>query len=98
MPKSRRQLAEELLIEAKKREIEGLKTYGDFVPTEDKRILSYEAVEEVLDAWVYMGFFRKKFPDKANKTEGIRSLLLALYLALRRLEDEERTYGKGGDV
>lgn len=96
--KTKRELAEELLIEAKKREIQGLTTYGDFVPKEDTRILSYEAIEEVLDAWVYIGFYRRKYPESAPRTDGIRALLLSTYISLRRLEEEERTHNKGGDL
>ena len=90
----RRELAEEYLSKAISREVEGLATYGDFVPQTDTRVLSSEAIDECVDILNYMRFYEKKY-GKSIEVTAIKRLAFKLYVELRRLELEE-TRKKGG--
>lgn len=86
----------ELAVEAAKREQMGLATYGPFNPATDKRILSVEAQEEVIDVWNYLRFLAKKHPHLRKDLLLARKQAWHLYCELRRLEGMETTQDKGG--
>jgi hypothetical protein len=92
---SRRELAEEFIIECKKREIQGLVTYGDFDPKTDERNMLHEGIDEVCDVFNYNKFDSLVYPDRQEHHYRVKSLALALYIALRE-EEEYRTRKKGG--
>lgn len=100
MQKNKSELLAELFAEARKRELHGLKTYGAFDPKTDKRFLTAEAQEEVIDVQNYLRFFHRKYPNTNKETLAARRLVFALYCALRDLEDLEMrlTPEKGGRI
>jgi hypothetical protein len=95
VPKSRREYAEELVTEAKKREFQGLVKYGDFDPKTDKRNMIHEGLDEVIDKWNYNKFDSLMRPDRKEYHENVKKLVLALYI-LDREEEEQRTHKIGG--
>src|SRR3990172_4885723 len=86
MRMDKRKLLDEFCAEARKRELQGMQTYGPFDPEEDTRNLSQEAQDEVIDVLNYMRFFHRKYPDAYEHNLSVRRLAFSLYCALRELE------------
>jgi hypothetical protein len=93
VPKSRREYAEELIIQAKKGLFAGLPVYGDFDKDTDTRNMIVEQIEEVVDGWNYNEFDRQMHPERLKFQEKMKSLYLAMYIALREEEEQRTTEG-----
>jgi hypothetical protein len=93
---SRIRLAEQFVTKAEARRIQGLATYGDFDPEKDKRTLSEEAIEEVVDAYNYLYFFIQKHPEHRQFTRKAKKKAFELYTILRHLKELETTTREGG--
>lgn len=74
----------------------GLATYGEFAPLSDKRVLSREAVEEVLDVGSYMEMLEEKHPSLRPSIQKIRVRAIVLYGELLKLEQEELNLSERG--
>jgi hypothetical protein len=74
----------------------GLAIYGEFIPEDDKRILSFEAIEECLDIGSYLSMCEEKHPSLRPRIQRIRANTILLYGELKSLEESERTQGKAG--
>jgi hypothetical protein len=86
-------MREELLIEYtrryKRRITEAIPKYGDFEPETDKRNLSEEAIEEILDVGSYMEMCEQKHPELARKCRRILAKAIILYGMLKELKEDE---------
>jgi hypothetical protein len=89
MRTDKRELLNEFCAEARKRELQGMQTYGPFDSETDTRTLSVEAQEEAIDSYVYMKFFQRKYPDYYEHNLEVRRLAFSLYCELRKLEELE---------
>lgn len=67
----------------------GLSVYGEFCAATDERVLSREALEEVLDVGSYMEMLEGKHPELSGRVQKIRMKALVLYGELLKLEQEE---------
>jgi hypothetical protein len=86
---SKTRLAEELVTLAERRRTQGLATYGDFDPENDKRILSREGIEELADCYNYLHFAKIKFPKFKNQIQKAQKKVFEAYVDLRFLENAE---------
>lgn len=68
----------------------GLSVYGEFDPGKDKRVLSHEAIEEILDVGSYLEFLEEKRPDLSSPIQKIRAKAILMYGELKKLEALER--------
>jgi hypothetical protein len=87
--KSHLALAQEFYSRYQNRIMRGLATYGEFVPSKDKRCMSREAQEEILDVGSYMEFLEAKRPDLTSYTQKVRAKAIMLYGELKKLEELE---------
>ena len=97
---SKTKLAEEYVTLAEKRRYKGLAVYGDFDPKEDDRILAWECIEEIVDAYNYLYFAKQKYPKFKTLAQKAQKQLFDAFVTLRHLEELERDMNPetGGDT
>lgn len=97
-PLSKVDLMDEFLFRSRRREIKGLSVYGAFDPQADRRVLTVEAQDEVLDCHNYLKFLILKHPSLKKEARLLQAEACTLYIGLRRLEAKERQLNaeKGG--
>lgn len=87
--KAHLELIKEYYSKYRARITRGLSVYGEFCAATDKRVLSREATEEVLDVGSYMEMLEEKYPALQPKIQKIRAKAIILYGELLKLEQEE---------
>jgi hypothetical protein len=88
--KSHLALAQEFYSRYQDRIAHGVATYGEFIPSKDKRCMSREAQEEILDGCgSYMEFLEAKRPDLTSYIQKIRAKGILIYGELKKLEELE---------
>ena len=83
-------LIREFVSKYRARIVRGLAVYGEFDPKTDKRCLSHEAIEEILDVGSYLEMLDEKHPDLAKPIQKLRAKAILLYGGLKELETLER--------
>jgi len=91
-------LVNEFVSKYRARITRGLSVYGEFNPAVDKRVLSHEAIEEILDVGSYLEMLEEKHPSLTSGIQKIRAKAIMLYGELKKLCDQERTLTREGDL
>jgi hypothetical protein len=89
-------LAQEFYSRYQGRIVGGLAVYGEFDPATDKRCLSEELIEELLDCGSYLDFCEQKYPSLRSAVQKIRAKVILLYGEAKKLKELELTLGKEG--
>ena len=81
--------------EADDRMSKGLLVYGDFDPSTDSRILSQEAMDELVDVMNYMRMYEQK-TKKKNNASVIKKQVFVTWCLLRDMREDEMNSGERG--
>lgn len=88
-------LLKEFVAKYKARIVQGLAVYGEFDPIADRRVLSHEAIEEILDVGSYMEMLEQKRPELNTKCRKIMAKAVIIYGMLKELEADETRKERG---
>ena len=95
---AKKSLIREFYSRYRSRIVGGLAKYGEFTPESDTRVLAHEAIEECLDIGSYLEFLEAKHPSLGARIQKVRANTILLYGDLKKLEAEESTLTREGDL